>query len=194
MADPNAIQVVTACAAAFDQVGMPEGRFHLALAALYLATAKKSNSTFAFFDALATVEKEADSGVPDHLRDANRDTEGFGHGEGYLYPHAFRDHWVAQQYLPASLQGKVFYQPSDQGYEAGIAATVARRREAQLAAMLALDGVDSGRGDPHLHRGQIRRATAGCSAPSPVRANGWAICATACWMRPPGAPRHWCWT
>jgi putative ATPase len=139
LADPNAIQVVTACAAAFEQVGMPEGRFHLALAALYLATTKKSNTTFAFFDALDTVSKETDSGIPNHLRDSNRDSEGFGHGEGYLYPHAYRDHWVAQQYLPSSLQGKIFYQPSDQGYEAGIRTEVARRREAQLAAMLAVD-------------------------------------------------------
>jgi putative ATPase len=136
MADPNAIQVVTACAQAFEQVGMPEGRFHLATAALYLATAKKSNTAFAFFDALEQVGKEADSGVPNHLKDGNRDKEGFGHGEGYLYPHAYRDHWVAQQYLPTSLQGKVFYQPSDQGYEAAIRVDVARRREAQLAAML----------------------------------------------------------
>ncbi len=139
LADPNAIQVVTACAAAFEQVGLPEGRFHLALAALYLATCKKSNTAFAFFDALETVGREADSGVPNHLRDANRDKEGFGHGEGYLYPHAYRDHWVAQQYLPSSLQGKVFYQPSDQGYEAAIRQEVARRREAQLAAMLAVE-------------------------------------------------------
>ena len=139
MADPNAIQVVTACAQAFEQVGLPEGRFHLGLAALYLSTAPKSNSGFAFFDALAQVEKEGDSGVPSHLRDANRDAEGFGHGEGYLYPHAFRDHWVAQQYLPTSLQGKIFYQPSAQGYEAAIAEMVARRREAQLAAMLESD-------------------------------------------------------
>ena len=136
MADPNAIQVVSACAAAFEQVGLPEGRFHLTLAALYLATAQKSNTAFAFFDALAQVEREGDSGVPNHLRDANRDAEGFGHGAGYLYPHAYRDHWVAQQYLPASLQGKVFYEPSDQDYEAAIAAQVARRREAQLAAMV----------------------------------------------------------
>ncbi len=139
MADPNAIQVVTACASAFEQVGLPEGRFHLATAALYLATAKKSNTTFAFFDALAQVEKAADSGVPNHLRDGSRDKEGFGHGEGYLYPHAYRDHWVAQQYLPSSLQGKVFYEPSDQGYEAQIRIEVARRREAQLAAMLAME-------------------------------------------------------
>ena len=139
MADPHAIQVVTACAQAFEQVGLPEGRFHLATAALYLATAKKSNTAFAFFDALEQVGKEADSGVPNHLKDGNRDKEGFGHGEGYLYPHAYRDHWVAQQYLPTSLQGKVFYQPSDQGYEAAIRVEVARRREAQLAAMLAAD-------------------------------------------------------
>lgn len=139
MADPNAIQVVTACAQAFEQVGMPEGRFHLATAALYLATAKKSNTAFAFFDAIEQVKKEADSGVPNHLKDANRDKEGFGHGEGYLYPHAYRDHWVAQQYLPTSLQGKVFYQPSDQGYEAQIRTIVAQRREAQLAAMLELE-------------------------------------------------------
>ncbi len=136
LADPNAIQVVDACARAFDYVGMPEGRFHLAEAALYLATAPKSNSAFAFFDALRTVEQEPEGEVPSHLRDASRDKEGFGHGEGYLYPHAYRDHWVAQQYLPDSLQGKVFYKPSDQGYEARIAEQVARRREAQLAAML----------------------------------------------------------
>ena len=144
MADPNAIQVVTACASAFEQVGLPEGRFHLGMAALYLATCEKSNSAFAFFDALTTVENEADSGVPSHLRDANRDAEGFGHGEGYLYPHAYRDHWVAQQYLPTSLQGKVFYEPSDQGYEDNIRVQVARRREAQLAAMLAVEGDESG--------------------------------------------------
>ena len=136
LADPNAIRVVTACADAFEYVGMPEGRFHLALAALYLATAAKSNSAFAFFDALATVEKEQEAEVPAHLRDANRDKEGFGHGEGYLYPHAYRDHWVAQQYLPDALQGSVFYQPGGLGYETRVKVEVERRREAQLAAMI----------------------------------------------------------
>ena len=89
-----------------------------------------------FFDALSAVEREREAEVPTHLRDASRDAEGFGHGQGYLYPHAYRDHWVAQQYLPAALQGRVFYDPSDQGYEAAIRTTVARRREAQLAAMI----------------------------------------------------------
>src|SRR5690625_2024651 len=136
MADPNALQHTTAASRAFDYVGMPEGRFHLAQAALYLSTAPKSNSTFAFFDALDAVQKEREAEVPNHLRDSSRDKEGFGHGEGYLYPHAYRDHWVAQQYLPDTLQGKVFYQPSQQGFEHSISDDVARRREAQLAAML----------------------------------------------------------
>jgi putative ATPase len=73
--------------------------------------------------------------VPTHLKDGSRDAEGLGHGEGYLYPHAYRDHWVAQQYLPDALQGQLFYQPGDQGYEADIRQQVARRREAQLAAV-----------------------------------------------------------
>ncbi|MCD6289960.1 MAG: AAA family ATPase, partial [Anaerolineae bacterium] len=71
LADPNAIQVVTACAQAFDYVGLPEGRFHLAQAAIYLATAPKSNSTMGFFDALKTVEQEREAEVPAHLRDAS---------------------------------------------------------------------------------------------------------------------------
>ncbi len=136
LADPNAVVMVTGCAAAFDRVGMPEGRYPLAQATLYLATAPKSNSAMAFFDALAAVEREREGEVPNAMRDATRDREGFGHGAGYLYPHAYRDHWVAQQYLPGSLQGQVFYQPSSQGYEASIQLQVARRREAQLAALV----------------------------------------------------------
>ncbi|MFM7424878.1 MAG: AAA family ATPase [Elainella sp.] len=136
LADPNAIAVVNACVAAFDRVGMPEGRYPLAQATLYLATAPKSNSVMGFFDALATVERAREAEVPTHLRDANRDKQSFGHGAGYLYPHAYRDHWVAQQYLPGSLQGQVFYQPSDQGYEQQIKQQVARQREAQLAALV----------------------------------------------------------
>ena len=136
LADPEAVRVVTACADAFDRVGLPEGRFHLAEAALYLATAPKSNSALAFFDALEVVEKEGKTDVPSHLKDASRDKKGLGHGEGYLYPHAYRDHWTAQQYLPDALQGKMFYHPSDQGHEKTISLRVNQRREAQLAAMV----------------------------------------------------------
>ncbi|MEQ9238034.1 AAA family ATPase [Coleofasciculus sp. E2-BRE-01] len=135
LADPNAVVVVNACANAFEWVGMPEGRYHLAQAALYLANAPKSNSVMGFFDALAMVEKEREAEIPNHLKDANRDKKGLGHGAGYLYPHAYRDHWVAQQYLPRNLQGQVFYQPSTQGFEGEIKMQVQRRREAQLEAV-----------------------------------------------------------
>ena len=135
LADPYALGVVTSCADAFDRVGLPEGRYHLAHAALYLATAPKSNSSMAFFDALSSVEKE-DAEVPNHLKDGNRDAEGFGHGDGYLYPHAYRDHWVAQQYLPTELVGRVFYTPTTQGYEAKIRDEVLSRREMQISSIL----------------------------------------------------------
>ena len=135
--------VVNSCAQAFDRVGMPEGRYPLAQATLYLATAPKSNSIMGFFDALAAVEQEQQSDIPNHLKDGNRDKKGLGHGANYLYPHAYRDHWVEQQYLPSSLQGRVFYQPSDMGKEAEIKNQVARRREAQLAAQIEGMGASS---------------------------------------------------
>ncbi len=136
MADPQALLTVEAAARAFDRVGMPEGRFHLAQAALYLATCAKSNSTLGFFDALSAVEEEKQAEVPRHLRDANRDAKGFGHGQGYLYPHAYTDHWVAQNYLPGELRERVFYQPSNQGWESRIREEVQRRREVQLSIMM----------------------------------------------------------
>jgi putative ATPase len=136
LADPQAVVVVNACAQAFDRVGLPEGRYPLAQATLYLANAPKSNSIMGFFDALAAVESERQSDVPNPLKDNSRDQQGFGHGQGYLYPHAYQDHWIEQQYLPSSLQGRVFYQPSGQGAEGAIKLQVERRREAQLAAMV----------------------------------------------------------
>ncbi len=150
LADPHAITVVESCAAAFDRVGLPEGRYHLAHAALYLATAPKSNSSMAFFDALASIEKE-DTEVPNHLRDGNRDAEGFGHGQGYIYPHSYREHWAAQQYLPDELVGKVFYTPSVQGYEGKIRNEVLTRRELQIAAIME----DSGSGALQAQTGEI---------------------------------------
>ncbi len=139
LADPEAVRVVAACAEAYERIGMPEGQFHLAEAALYLATAPKSNSTLGFFDALAAVEQES-AEVPAHLKDASRDKHGFGHGEGYLYPHAYRDHWVAQEYLPSTLRGRVFYEPGPLGLEGERRISVLKRREAQVAAAFAARG------------------------------------------------------
>jgi putative ATPase len=141
LADPYAMQVVISCAEAFDRIGFPEGNFPLAHACLYLATAPKSNTAMAFFDALKEVDRE-DAEVPNHLRDASRDAEGFGHGEGYVYPHAYRDHWAAQQYLPTALRGRTFYTPSESGYEGKIRAEVLRKREVQAA--IVLGGAEGG--------------------------------------------------
>ena len=135
LADPQALIFVQAAAQAFEQVGLPEGRFHLAQAALYLACAPKSNSVMGFFDALKLVTDETQADVPAHLKDPSRDAEDLGHGQGYLYPHAFRDHWVSQQYLPPSLAGRIFYQPSDIGQEAIIKERIERYREAQLESL-----------------------------------------------------------
>lgn len=132
LADPNAVQVVSSCAQAFDRIGMPEGQYHLSLAALYLATCPKSNSTMGYFDALKAVEEES-AEVPDHLKDASRDAIGFGHGEGYKYPHAYKDHWVAQQYLPESLKRNLFYFPGSMGFEGTRKREVLERRESQLS-------------------------------------------------------------
>jgi putative ATPase len=134
LADPQAIVVVEACAAAFERVGLPEGLYPLAQAALYLAGTEKSNSVLGFFDALKTVRDAQKQDVPGHLRDANRDGAAFGDGMGYRYPHAYAEHWVEQQYLPTPLQGEVFWQPGQLGWEGERRERMAERRAAQLAA------------------------------------------------------------
>lgn len=135
LAEPQAISVVNGCAQAFDRVGLPEGQFHLAQAVLYLANCEKSNSALAYFDALQSLDDVSDTEVPHHLRDANRDGAALGHGKGYLYPHAYRDHWVAQQYLPGGLQGRQFYQPGSLGWEGARAEQLGERRRLQVAAI-----------------------------------------------------------
>ena len=140
LADPMALSVVISCAQAFERIGFAEGNFPLSHACLYLATAPKSNTAMAFFDALKEVERE-DAEVPNHLRDASRDSEGFGHGEGYVYPHAYRDHWAAQQYLPNALKGRTFYIPSITGYEGKIRKDILQKRELQAAIVFGSSGI-----------------------------------------------------
>jgi putative ATPase len=148
LADPHALSVVVSCAEAFDRIGFPEGNFPLAHACLYLATSPKSNTTLSLFDALKEVDRE-DAEVPNHLKDASRDAESFGHGEGYIYPHAYRDHWAAQQYLPHALRGRTFYIPSSIGYEGKIRDEVLQKRELQAAVILG-DGDLQSLGDGEL--------------------------------------------
>jgi putative ATPase len=104
-------------------IGMPEGKLALAQAAVYLATAPKSNS---LYTAYKRVQEEVTSGpkteVPKHLRNPVTPLmKGIGYGKGYKYAHDYPGHYVKQQNLPDSLKGKRYYSPSDQGFERQIA-------------------------------------------------------------------------
>ena len=135
IADPLGLVVANAAAQAYEYIGLPEGIFPITEATIYLATAPKSNSAFAYHAALGEIEENGAGPVPIHLMDASRDAKGFGHGQGYDYPHNHAGHWTSQQYLPENLVGKVFYQPSDQGYEAQVQERVHKWREAQAKAL-----------------------------------------------------------
>jgi putative ATPase len=135
LADPLGLVVANAAAQAYEYLGLPEGVFPITEATLYLATAPKSNSALAYFSALKEIETNGAGPVPIHLMDTSRDAKGFGHGQGYDYPHSHESHWTPQQYLPQNLIGKVFYDPSDQGNEAQAGERVRRWREAQAKAL-----------------------------------------------------------
>ena len=135
LADPQGLVVANAAAQAYEYIGLPEGVYPIVEATLYLATAPKSNSAGAYFTALEKIETDGAGPVPIHLMDDSRDARGFGHGKGYQYPHSYEGHWTAQQYLPDSVLGSQFYQPSDQGYEAQVAEWVNRWRTAQARAL-----------------------------------------------------------
>jgi putative ATPase len=134
LADPQGIVVVEACAAAFDRIGLPEGIYPLVQATLYLTNTNKSNSILGFFDAVRSLKEEKAQLIPSHLRDSHRDGAAFGDGKGYRYPHAYSEHWVAQQYLPETLQGQIFWQPGKSGWEAERSQQLQWQRAAQLSA------------------------------------------------------------
>jgi putative ATPase len=131
LADPRALQIAVAAAQALEWVGLPEAQYNLAEAAIYLATAPKSNSAGGYFKALADVEREGNIAVPRHLQDANRDGAALGHGEGYQYPHSFPGHWVRQQYLPRGMTGCTYYEPGNLGYEKTVAERLVGYRGAE---------------------------------------------------------------
>lgn len=117
-ADPQALQVAVAAAQAVERIGMPESQLILSQAALYVATAPKSNSaTNEIFDAMKAV-KEQPAAVPPHLQDSHYGGAAkLGHGIGYEYAHDFPKHFSHQQYLPDGLTDRRFYVPSENGYE-----------------------------------------------------------------------------
>lgn len=116
MADPRGISVAVAAQQGLEFVGMPEGRILLAEATVYLATAPKSNRSYAGLEA---AKKEVAEGrtlaVPESLRSASYSgAKRLGHGHGYLYSHDYEDAYVPQAYLP---EGRTYYEPSERGYE-----------------------------------------------------------------------------
>jgi putative ATPase len=131
LADPMGIVVASAAASAYEYIGLPEGVYPIVEATLYLSTAPKSNSASAYFTALEGIQVDGVGEVPPPLMDASRDGPGLGHGKGYQYPHDFPGHFTPQQYLPDSILGKVFYKPSDQGYEANVSDRLKCWRDAQ---------------------------------------------------------------
>ena len=118
MADPQALQVAVAASLAVERVGMPEARILLSQAAVYVATAQKSNASYlAINEALHMVENGKVYPVPRHLQNVHADSAGEEREQGYLYAHDYPNHYVKQQYLPDALVGTKLYEPTDNGYE-----------------------------------------------------------------------------
>ncbi|MDQ3737541.1 MAG: replication-associated recombination protein A [Actinomycetota bacterium] len=130
LADPMALVVANAAAHAVEYVGLPEAQLTLSQAAIYLATAPKSNrAAEAIWQATAEVRDGGLGEVPAHLRDTSyQGATTLGHGSGYRYPHDDERGWVSQQYLPDALVGRQWYRPSEHGRERQIAETIRRRQ------------------------------------------------------------------
>ena len=133
-AEPQALQVAVAAAQAVERIGMPESQIILAEATNYVACAPKSNASYLSIDAaMHMVASGQTPPIPVHLQDSHYKSAGkLGHGIGYQYAHDFKNHYVAQQYLPDALAGTRFYEPTDMGYEKQIRDHLEKiRREAE---------------------------------------------------------------
>ena len=123
-ADPQALNVAVSAALAAERIGLPEAQIILSQAASYVACASKSNAAYvAIQNAMENVKTTRTMPVPVHLQDRHyKGAAKLGHGEGYKYAHDYPKHYVKQQYLPDGMEGTVFYEPSDNGYEKQIKA------------------------------------------------------------------------
>jgi putative ATPase len=130
MADPTALQTAVAAAQAVQLIGMPEARIILAQAVVHLATAPKSNASYLGIGAAIADVRAGHSGlVPAHLRDSHYPgAQKLGHGKGSRYAHDEPHGVAAQQYLPDTLAGRVYYEPTDRGAERDIRARLERLR------------------------------------------------------------------
>jgi putative ATPase len=118
-ADPQALTIAMSAMEAFKFLGHPEGELALAQAAVYLATAPKSNRIYAAYSQVQqAVKKSGSLPVPFHIRNAPTPLmKDIGYGKDYKYAHNYKDAVVAQEYLPEKLKGQRFYEPSGRGYE-----------------------------------------------------------------------------
>ncbi|MGE3616929.1 MAG: replication-associated recombination protein A, partial [Gemmatimonadales bacterium] len=135
LADPNALLIATAARAAFDVLGAPEGYLPLTEMTIYLATAPKSNSTVkALHAALEAARESPAAPVPLHLRNAPTTLmKELGYGTGYRYGHDGPGHFLAQEYLPEAVRGRLFYQPGSLGFEPKVAERLAWWRKQAAA-------------------------------------------------------------
>lgn len=119
MADPQALQVAVSAMEAFHFIGLPEGNLALAEAAVYLATAPKSNALYTAFQGVQKDIRELENlPVPLYIRNAPTSLmKELGYGKGYKYPHDYPEHFVEEEYLPENLRGKIYYHPADDGFE-----------------------------------------------------------------------------
>ena len=119
IADPQALVVATAASQAIERIGMPEAQLILSEAAIYVATAPKSNAcTTAIESAMGAVQRTKVETLPNHLKDAHyKAASKLGHGVDYKYAHLYPNHYVEQQYLPDELLGSRFYYPTANGHE-----------------------------------------------------------------------------
>ena len=118
MADPNALNVAASASLVVERVGLPEARIPLAEAAVYVATAPKSNAAYMALDRALESVRRVKTSVPGHLMNVH--ANGVGDEEkavGYKYAHDYPDHWVQQQYLPDEIRDERFYEPGEIGYE-----------------------------------------------------------------------------
>jgi putative ATPase len=131
LADPNALQVALAAFEAWQKVGPPEAEIALAEAAVYLASAPKSNALYLAEKAVKTeIEHSGPQPVPLHIRNApTRLMKNLGYAKGYLYPHDYAGGWIEQQYLPEKIRGRIFYRPTERGFEKEIRKRISERRK-----------------------------------------------------------------